>query len=60
MRRDYFRGILESHTRLIPPIDGLMTMPPNASVEPVPIPNGSWTRPAPGCRGAALGRGAGL
>jgi SAM-dependent methyltransferase len=39
MRRDYFPGILDSHTRLMPPIDELTTMLPNASVEPVPIPN---------------------
>jgi SAM-dependent methyltransferase len=53
MRRDYFPGILESHTRLMPPIDELRTMLPNASVEPVPIPNGCtdgfwmaiWDRP---------------
>lgn len=53
MRRDYFPGILDSHTRLMPPINELTTMLPNASVEPVSIPNGCtdgfwmaiWDRP---------------
>jgi SAM-dependent methyltransferase len=53
MRRDYFPGILESHTRLMPPIDELTTMLPNASVESLPLPNGCtdgfwmaiWDRP---------------
>jgi SAM-dependent methyltransferase len=53
MRRDYFPGILDSHTRVMPPIDDLTTMLPDASVEPVPIPNGCadgfwmaiWDRP---------------
>ena len=40
MRRDYFPGMLDFHTRVMVPIDELTAMLPNASVEPVPIPNG--------------------
>ena len=39
MRRDYFPRILDFHTRVMPPIDELRAMLPNASVEPVPIPS---------------------
>lgn len=53
MRRDYFPRILDFHTRVMLPIDELTAMLPNASVEPVPIPNGCtdgfrlaiWDRP---------------
>jgi SAM-dependent methyltransferase len=53
MRHDYFPRMLDFHTRVMPPIDELTTMLPNASVEPVPIPNGCadgfwlaiWDRP---------------
>ncbi|HEY8809294.1 MAG TPA: class I SAM-dependent methyltransferase, partial [Solirubrobacterales bacterium] len=53
MERDYFPRMLEFHTRVMPPIDELTAMLPNASVEPVPIPNGCadgfwlaiWDRP---------------
>lgn len=53
MRRDYFPGILDFHTRVMPSIEKLAALLPNASVEPVPIPNGCadgfwlaiWDRP---------------
>lgn len=53
MRRDYFPGILDFHTRVMPPIEDLTALLPNASVEPVPIPSGCtdgfwlaiWDRP---------------
>ncbi len=53
MRRDYFPGMLDFHTRVMPPIEELTALLPNASVEPVPIPNGCtdgfwmaiWDRP---------------
>jgi SAM-dependent methyltransferase len=53
MRRDYFPGILDFHTRVMPPIEELTALLPGASVEPVPIPNGCtdgfwmaiWDRP---------------
>lgn len=51
--RDYFPQALEYHTGAMPPIEALTAMLPNASVEPVPIPNGCadgffvalWDRP---------------
>lgn len=51
--RDYFPGTLEYHAKAMPPIAELTAMLPNASVEPVPIPNscadgffiGIWDRP---------------
>lgn len=60
MRRDYFPGIVDSHTRLMPPIEELTALLPNASVEPVPIPNGCtdgfwmaiWDRPGAAPRSA--------
>ncbi len=53
MRRDYFPGILDFHTRVMLPIEELAALLPAASVEPVPIPNGCadgfwlaiWDRP---------------
>ncbi len=53
MRRDYFPGMLDFHTRVMPPIEELTALLPGASVEPVPIPNGCadgfwmaiWDRP---------------
>ena len=53
MRRDYFPAILDFHTRVMPPIEELSALLPDASVEPVPIPNGCadgfwlaiWDRP---------------
>lgn len=53
MRRDYFPRILDFHTRVMPPIEKLTALLPDASVEPVPIPNGCadgfwlaiWDRP---------------
>ena len=39
MARDYFPRILDFHARVMLPIDELAAMLPNASVEPVPIPN---------------------
>jgi SAM-dependent methyltransferase len=51
--RDYFPRALDYHAGAMPPIDELTTMLPNASVEPVAIPNGCvdgffvaiWDRP---------------
>jgi SAM-dependent methyltransferase len=40
MARDYFPRILDFHERVMLPIDELAAMLPDASVEPVPIPNG--------------------
>lgn len=53
MARDYFPRILDFHERVMLPIAELAAMLPNASVEPVPIPNGCtdgfwlaiWDRP---------------
>jgi SAM-dependent methyltransferase len=53
MRRDYFPGMLDFHTRVMPSIEELSALLPDASVEPVPIPNGCtdgfwmaiWDRP---------------
>ena len=53
LRRDYFPRMLDFHTRVMLPIDELTAMLPDASVEPVPIPNGCadgfwlaiWDRP---------------
>jgi SAM-dependent methyltransferase len=51
--RDYFPGALDYHASAMPPIAELTAMLPNATVEPVPIPNGCadgffvaiWDRP---------------
>lgn len=51
--RDYFPRMLDFHTRVMPAIDELTAVLPNASVEPVPIPAGCadgfwlaiWDRP---------------
>jgi SAM-dependent methyltransferase len=51
--RDYFPGGLDYHASAMPPIEGLTTMLPGATVEPVPVPNGCvdgffialWDRP---------------
>ena len=53
MERDYFPRMLDFHTRVMLPIEELTAMLPDASVEPVPIPNGCadgfwlaiWDRP---------------
>jgi len=53
MARDYFPRILDFHEEVMLPTDELAAMLPNASVEPVPIPNGCtdgfwlaiWDRP---------------
>jgi SAM-dependent methyltransferase len=53
MARDYFPRILDFHEQVMLPIDELSALLPNASVEPVPIPNGCtdgfwlaiWDRP---------------
>jgi SAM-dependent methyltransferase len=53
MKSDYFPRMLDFHTHVMPPIDELTAMLPDASVEPVPIPNGCadgfwlalWDRP---------------
>lgn len=50
---DYFPAALDYHAKAMPPIDELAALPPNASVEPVPIPSGCadgfflgiWDRP---------------
>ncbi len=39
MARDYFPRILDFHERVMLPVDELAAMLPDASVEPVPIPN---------------------
>jgi SAM-dependent methyltransferase len=53
MERDYFPRMLDFHSRVMPPIEELTAMLANASVRPVPIPNGCtdgfwlaiWDRP---------------
>jgi SAM-dependent methyltransferase len=53
MQSDYFPGMLDFHTRVMPPIEELAALLPRASVKPVPIPNGCtdgfwlalWDRP---------------
>jgi SAM-dependent methyltransferase len=53
MARDYFPRILDFHEEVMLSVDNLAAMLPNASVEPVPIPNGCtdgfwlaiWDRP---------------
>jgi SAM-dependent methyltransferase len=53
MARDYFPRMLDFHERVMPPVEELAAMLPNASVEPVPIPAGCtdgfwmavWDRP---------------
>lgn len=52
-REDYFPAAFDYHANAMPPIGELTAMLPNASVEPVPIPNGCadgffiglWDRP---------------